>query len=602
MTLSTFSLEGLSLAALQRVGSQRQLIFLFDGFRWSAAVASSGAEGVQLDAVASTDLTDNRAAVAQLIADLKSQIGRLPKQAVFISGGVVSGLLDLPVDPSSPRPPTQMQELIRWELENFVADYNDLWTLGAVLSGRGYLDKQQRHDAAVELELRRAAGHGLTRYGEIVIELGLVTREQVDECLSLQEKLISHDESMSCGWALQPIVDDDGNESHAWLCCGVSEKKRQQWFSLFKQQGVHVDWLYPMHLSSLPLVIKQLQGEAECEVHSLVLEQQPEQWVSYRVINGRVASMRVEASRDASLTTDVCANMLAEQLRPGIQKIFIYSNSPEGDSGTLQAQLAARLDREVIALQVKTKTQTSKISSHYLTILESIAYAALGRKQGESLVKVRSQEPPPPFYKQMDFWRYAIPAMIVLMMIFTESYGRWQLSDYRSRLDVLNREYKEKVQLNGKVSAMNSEFSVLQRKLAEQRQKLADLNHQSALLNGVLLSRAHKVPQLLRSIARSVDDEVLIEKVYEPRRSTSPGFRMNAWASSNISASNFTRRLDENVRDLAFKVKDVDIRANTGRYPDMYGYSIDFWLVPLPPSELEGDSYSSISESSGRSS
>ncbi|MBV1919777.1 MAG: hypothetical protein KUG73_03790, partial [Pseudomonadales bacterium] len=341
MASPTFSFENISIAALQRMGDQQQLIFLFDGFRWSSAVVSAEADGVKMNAVASSDLTDNRAAVAQLIADLKAQVGRLPKQAAFISGGVVTGLLDLPVDPASPRPPAQMQELIRWELENFVADYNDLWTLGAVLSGRGYLDKQQRHDAAVELELRRAAGHGLTRYGEIVIELGLATREQVDECLSLQEKLISHDESMSCGWALQPIVDDDGNESHAWLCCGVSEKKRKQWFSLFKQQGVHVDWFYPLHLSSLPLVIKRLEGEA----HSLVLEQQPEQWVSYRVINGRVASMRVEASRDASLTTDVCANMLAEQLRPGIQKIFIYSNSIDGDSGTLQAQLAARLDR-----------------------------------------------------------------------------------------------------------------------------------------------------------------------------------------------------------------------------------------------------------------
>jgi len=570
--------------AFSRVGSQRQLIFVFNGFQWSAAVASASADGVTLEAVASSNTTDYRAAIAQLVEKLKDQIGRLPKQTSFVHSGVISALLDLPVDAAAARPPQQMQELIRWELENFVADYNDLWTLGAVLSGRGYLDNQQRHDAAVELELRRAAGHGLIRYGEIVIELGSATREQVDECLLLQEKIISHDENMICGWKLQPIVDDDGNESHSWLCCGMSEQKRQQWFSAFKQQGIHLQWLYPLHLVSLPLVVKHLDGDA----HGLVLEQHPEQWVSYRVLNGRVAGMRVEASRNEILTSDACANMMSEQLRPGILKIFIYSNAGEGDSGTLQAQLAARLDREVISLKVD-KSGDSTVDNHALVALESIAYATLGRNQGESLVKVEAQEPPPPFYKRVDFWRYATPAILILLVLVIEVRGQWQLMDYQRQLVDLNVEYKQKMALNGKVSAMNNEFSQAQKKLEEQRRNLADLNRKNALFTDVLLARSELIPQLLRAVAQSVDDEVVIDKLFEPRRSTSPGFHIQAWSASNTGASNFTRRFDENVRGLSFKVRDVDIRANSGRYPDMFGYSVDFWLVPLPPAELEGD-------------
>ncbi|MCP4323043.1 MAG: hypothetical protein GY787_14600, partial [Alteromonadales bacterium] len=105
----------------------------------------------------------------------------------------------------------------------------------------------------------------------------------------------------------------------------------------------------------------------------------------------------------------------------------------------------------------------------------------------------------------------------------------------------------------------------------------------------VLLARTQFVPQLLRIVAQSIDDEVTIDQLYEPQRSTIPGIRVLGWAASNISASAFVVRLNKNLAQLQFQVSGVEVRAGAGRYQEMQGYALDFWLVPLAIDELDGD-------------
>ncbi len=585
-----------SLALLRGVTQQSKLVFVFNGFYWAAAVVATQSKEVKIEASATSQLADNRAAIGELIKQLSTQVKRLPKQAVLFTSGVVTGLLDLPVDAKKPRPPAQMQELIRWELENFVADYNELWSLGALLTGRGYISSEQRHEIAVELEIRRSASEnrGLTRYGEIAIELGLANREQIDECLLLQEKTVSHDESLICGWQLQPVVDSDGNESHAWLCCAISEQKRQQWLTLFQKEAIQLQWIHPLSLVSLPIITAQPDPINE----TLVLEQHPEQLIAYRLVNGRVANFQVEKNDKGDLCIDRCCALLSELLRPEISTLYLHVYS--ADNAVLQAQLATRLGREVILVKGNLKLESS-LSQYQASTLEGAAYTLLAGKSSESALRIRSQAPPPPLYKNINFWRYAMPVLLVFSIISMESYGRWKLAHDRAELKIINKKFSDSKKLNSQLSIMNSDFTSAQKKLDEQRLLLADLNNESALLSDVLLARTQFVPQLLRIVAQSIDDEVTIDQLYEPQRSTIPGIRVLGWAASNISASAFVVRLNKNLAQLQFQVSGVEVRAGVGRYQEMQGYALDFWLVPLAIDELDGDFFDEDKGSKGNS-
>src|SRR5690606_15758175 len=100
-----------------------------------------------------------------------------------------SGLIELPVSPTKPRPAIQMQELIRWELEPLLMQCNMYWAAGQLLLRMGYLDEGQLKDVVERQQGKQKGSNGdnsaysFKRFCELAIEMGYITQEQMHECL-----------------------------------------------------------------------------------------------------------------------------------------------------------------------------------------------------------------------------------------------------------------------------------------------------------------------------------------------------------------------------------------------------------------------------------
>ena len=58
----------------------------------------------------------------------------MPKTVALVSANAVNAIVDLPVTPDKSRPKAQMNEMVRWELEPHMAQQNELWMIGAIVS------------------------------------------------------------------------------------------------------------------------------------------------------------------------------------------------------------------------------------------------------------------------------------------------------------------------------------------------------------------------------------------------------------------------------------------------------------------------------------
>lgn len=115
------------------------------GFDLSGSVISSGLSGAEILASGYSNATDAKTAVAEVIAQIKSNgVKKIPKKAVLVSAAALAALVDLPVRPSKPRTDEQMRELVRWELEPSFARQNERWSIGALMMGRKYLKQDKR--------------------------------------------------------------------------------------------------------------------------------------------------------------------------------------------------------------------------------------------------------------------------------------------------------------------------------------------------------------------------------------------------------------------------------------------------------------------------
>ena len=205
------------------------LALAHDGFSLHGALVTRQGKGMTV-----TDVTVSRAvSFAAALGEVVEGLNRMPgggrsRRAVLATVSAVPALLDLPVEADIPKPARDMLGMVRWEMEPLMAEQIGLWSLGALLQGRGYLDHASRAAVAEECVRRqREAGvQGVrgspppVRFGETALALGRVRREQVEECLALQTQLQSIDDQVLCAWAARGLAapgESAGSGRSLWL-------------------------------------------------------------------------------------------------------------------------------------------------------------------------------------------------------------------------------------------------------------------------------------------------------------------------------------------------------------------------------------------------
>ena len=220
----------------------------WDTLQSHAAVYRLDARGVvTLAGQATSAATDLKSAVADLSRQLRGQLGRLPSEAILLSSHVQSTVLRLPVNPRKPLPLRNMLELIHWEIEPYMAQHRAR-RIGAILVGRGHLRPADLERLLAQLgpaETDRERDLPSRRFGELAIEAGLVTPDQLNECLALQRASQDFAGPAACGWT--PLEDGPSdNNNWRWLACGVPHSYRRHGVEVFRTQGLRLRALYPL--------------------------------------------------------------------------------------------------------------------------------------------------------------------------------------------------------------------------------------------------------------------------------------------------------------------------------------------------------------------
>lgn len=582
-----------------------QLVAAHDGFTLWLALTQFDKGIPLIQAVANSNATDFNSAIGEakriLQTQTRSQGLTLPKHLNMASSAAIPGLLDLPIDANKTRKDSEMESMIRWEMEAPVADYNELWSLGAILVGRQLVTREQRHNIAVELEIRRdSSSGGLSRYGEVAIDLGLIDQEQLQECLKLQEKLVALDTDFRCGWQLQTIIEEESTH-HLWLASAIDLRIRRQWTTAFAQNGLKLNHYCPFvgaGLGTIPHLTEQSSV--------LMLEIHHESLAAYRLDKNQLASLQTQHRVDSRPLEEQCFGLLLEQMRSGVDAVLIVgnvesdtSNDPELAPLNEGANTESTVEQTPIALLAKQLsdrfqrpvTTIPDLSPNpaavgnnipQLAVLALTGTVAQLKKTDVTLGKlptIASKDPAPPIWKNQHFYRYGIPAALVIALIGHGIQSSLHSQHLGAQLDKLDKEYKASIELNKKASALNNKSKKAEDTLEQKQMRLAKISHDLDLIENKVMARGRLAPKLLKAIADSVDNSVMLDSIIEPRAKSKNSFNIKAWALDNTSASTFSETLQQSIQRLGYRVADPDIRAGIGRY-GLRGYTIDLWIVP----------------------
>lgn len=530
-----------------------------DGFVFRAMVVGKENGAIKVYGEALSRELDFYKAIEDCIAQLKEQDVAVPSKACLVTPAVVPALLDLPVTPDDPRPKQQMEELIRWEMEPIIAQQNDQWVIGVILQGRGYISNQERRDVAVAVELATSAagGKGTARFGEMAIEEGFISREQLDECLLLQEKMVVVDDNIACGWSMQTQTDADGSERVAWFTCAISATLRRAWVNAFSRHKIKLRWFYP----EVGATIAAIEDEEGADQNRVVLEVHQEQLACFRTATGNVAAMQVEPRIIGQLNVDSCVDVCHDQMRPGIQRLHI---TPEGKD--LAAELAVRLNRDVITLPASKNT------------LVGAAAHALGLRAPQILPRIASEETKGKYSVSGDVMRGAAVVAVLTAMIGTEGYLRVTGINAENELARLEQEYDDRMAEKKRVQTFTSEISQLEDLLREKEQRLGRASHELDVIENILLARGRLVPGVLEKLRESVSEEVVIDSLQEANNKLGY-FTLEAWALNNTSAQLFVTKLNRELAEWDLSVVDENISSARGRL-GLSGYAVSLSIVP----------------------
>ncbi len=570
------------------------LVLHTDGYALTLALVQFGAGGPVVRAVGRSRQLEPSEALAEAIEGLKATgVRRLPKTAILVTGQALTALLALPVDPEHPRPKDQMHELVRWELESLFSEQGLRWTIGAHLQGRGYLTPEQRTavaerqadadlDADLVLPGDTSAPRSKPRFGELAVEMGFATREQVEECLALREVFLPDDDQLVCGWTAQmrPLEDeleddDEGAAGFPWFALAVPEGLLRTWVRACKRREIFLDAAYGtlgigFGLLDLPSDV----GDA------LYLEVHREQFVSMRGHPGALRSLRVAPTRDGELDLEDAASLCREELSPDVARLYL--RAPVAQMEPLREALARLLELEVLPAggeaAPEAKDAASVTSELPAAVVDGILAAArhrLGVTARDAQPSVSAQPPKPPLWKRKELAPYAAAAAVVLGVIGYDTSLRIETWQNRAELEELEDRYVEQLEIKEIANQILTETNRLKTQVAEQERAVATLADQVSGLER-LANRRAQLPKVLTQIAAACNDEMYIQSIKLPPSAGSL-VEMRGWALTNTGAQLFVTTLNNTIDDLKGTVRNSRIVSAPGPR-NLPGYQIEVWL------------------------
>lgn len=557
-----FNLKTFKFSKLSKPG--RLLVFESTGTSLHGAVASCTAmSAFSLGPTALSSSTDMAAAVGEVLEQLKRQSKkRLPTTAVLLTPCAAGALLNLPIDPRKPRPAAQMAEMVRWELEELLVQQSELWTLGALLMGRGEISAEQRREleTGAQAEGQRPSAALYQR---------IVASDRLNECLALQEQLAGGDEELASGWAGQVTVENE-EEGFSWLVTGVGSGLRDGWVRAFKKHGVFLARIYPRLGACLPLI--------EPTADWLLLDVTQEQLGLFRGQGRRIDTVLYKPCPFGRAVPTEVVEIVGDLLRAETRCIYLTASADQWSD--LTAALDSSFDRRGIRVMAPGGGEPPNSEGGRIAALEGVARNALGaEKRALPLAPIAAQQAPPPLWKRKELWPWVGIGLVVVGLAAYDTSMRIQTAGNKAELTRLDLEYERKMQVKKQAEALAAEAKTLQAELAVKEQELKEQERLLNILDNIIRYRQELIPGLLQALRDAAGELVMLDLFEESADRNR--VLLAGWALTDTEGQQFANALNEQVAPWHYRVEDVKLTRGKGRL-GIDGYLLNILLVHAP--------------------
>ncbi|PHR84003.1 MAG: hypothetical protein COA59_08625 [Colwellia sp.] len=579
--------EKLSHFKLPELSSSGLLVFQSGSFGLRAALFKADKDYASIKAIAESRQVDFTRAIAEIHQTLIKQHSSIPRRCILISPSLLISTLSLPVSPLKPKANSDMQELIRWEIEGATADDNKQWLIGSMLVERGYLTSSQREEIVTELELRQNQDGeaAMTRFGDLAVELEYLTTAQLQECFTLQNKLIELDQDTTFGYQAEltenPLdsqfsglsddvlsTNNDNQSEHQWLIAGLGRAIRNRWYGAFELNGLKLARFYPDNGASYAALGLRTDEENQC-----LIEVHPSHLVFLSGSPRNLKIVKTKARHDGNLTLDEVLAICPDNIANISDNLYLYS--PDDTLDELSFALAEHLNIEVRAL-VQAQPNFSLpegFSSNRLLPFIGIANHYLKFSEQGRACSVAAKDKEPPLWQKMLQPKALMAMAASIVLVVAVGFIIWMqmnLATQEQRLVELKTRWETESKVKQQYGKVAAEYKKLATNIEHIKTEIALNKKLNNYISSQLLPGATNVPGALSAIANAINQGVLIEQVTMQL----DGIIIDGRALKTRNASQFARQLNENLKPWNFQVGDTHSSAAKEETAD--GVFIDY--------------------------
>lgn len=571
----------------ERLGasSTTWLLLTWDVSGMEAALMQTGKDGSNFLGKASSRQGRFAAALDEVMAQLASITPIRPKRVALAARHVLPAVVDLPVHPDKPRQPEQMRELIQADLEPVLAEFGSLWSMGALLQARGYLSPADRERITMEEAVRRQSRSNQLRYGEIAIELALIERDLLDECLDQQVALQNLEASVMAGW--RGRIED---KQPLWLVCGVGQTTYREWHEALSRRGLYLAATLPISwLVSDPASIEPIEPGTRRDqpVSSIDLEIHAEEVVAVLRRRGRVVATRSEGRIERAPAADWVNRIIADWTAESRAQIVIhFMDAADDEFGELLA--------DALNLTTGHPCSIRKAGEVRLAIWRNLLREA--NAPLSQLPRMVAGELRGSLWKDHDIRRLLALGIVLIGLAATEGVQQYRLHGLEKKM--VDHQRKEKqLSSNSQMEAqVNQKLLELGKGLETTRRQLEPLLNDRSRLNRIISMRVD-LPDLLYLLAQAVGSDAVMEEIHNDNtHSEGSAIQVIAWSPNYTGAQDFVNRMAALAREKGYGVSQMEIKERKGR-DNRRGHEVKFWLL-LEDSELEANEHPSAVQNS----